>query len=135
MVVAPPPPRTPPSPDHALTAASTASTCRPSGPSPTRPALMVATVSRFQRAGKMPLQHRARDGVGLLQVDAPIFQLVERYPRIGHRAAHIGSRRYHAEIAIQILHLRFAMARGTEFIQHGRILRPPGYPRPGLKII
>src|SRR6202790_1889836 len=77
------------------------------------------TVSRFQRAGKMPLQHRARDGVGLLQVDAPIFQLVERYPRIGHRAAHIGSRRYHAEIAIEILHLRLAMARGTEFIQHG----------------
>ena len=57
----------------------------------------------------MPLQHGAGDGIGLLQVDAPIFQFVEWYPYIGHRAAHIGSRRDHAEITIQILHLRFAM--------------------------
>src|ERR1700704_2320419 len=76
----------------------------------------------------MPLQHGAGDGVGLLQVDAPVFQLVERYPRIGHRAAHIGSRRDHAEIAIKILYLRFAMARRTEFVQHGWTLRlAPGY--------
>jgi hypothetical protein len=72
---------------------------------------------RLQRAGKMPLQHRARDGVGLLQIDAPVFQLVEGYPRVGHRAPHIGSWRVHAEIAVQLLHLRFAMARGPEFIQ------------------
>ena len=73
----------------------------------------------LQCRGKMPLQHRGGNGVGLLQIDAPVFEFVERYARIGHRAAHIGSRRDHAEIAIQILHLRFAMARGTEFIQHG----------------
>src|SRR5216684_631937 len=81
------------------------------------------TISRLQRAGKMPLQHRGWDRVGFLQVDAPVFQLVERYPCIGHRAAHVGSRRDHPEIAIQILYLRLAMARGTEFIQHGWILR------------
>ena len=73
----------------------------------------------LQHAGKMPLQHRARHGVGLLQVDAPIFQLVERYADIGHRAAHIGSRRDHPEITVEILDLRFAVSRRTEFIQHG----------------
>jgi hypothetical protein len=51
--------------------------------------------------------------------------------RISHRAADIGSRRDHAEIAIQILHLRFAMARGTEFIQHVFILRLNAPTRPG----
>src|SRR5260370_15734167 len=61
----------------------------------------------------MPLQHGARQRIGFLQVDAPVFQLIERNPRIGHRAAHIGPRRDHAEIAIQILHLRFAMTRGA----------------------
>src|SRR5258708_28748831 len=88
-------------------------------------ALAHPTISALalQRAGKVPLQHGARDGVGLLQVDAPIFQFVERDARIGHGAADIGSRRDHAEIAIQILHLRFAMARGAEFIQHVCILR------------
>src|ERR1700738_5568146 len=60
MVVAPPPPRTPPSPDHALTAASTASTCRPSGPSLTRPALMVAT-----REPSRVLQRDPEFGFGL----------------------------------------------------------------------
>ena len=74
----------------------------------------------LQRAGKMPLQHGGRNRVGLLQVDAPVFQFVERNLHAGDRAAHIGARRDHAEIAIQILHLRFAMARGTEFIQHGQ---------------
>src|SRR5258705_9030449 len=78
-------------------------------------------VSALRRPWKMPLQHGAGDSVGLLQIDAPVFQFVERYPRIGHRAAHVSSRRDHAEIAIQILHLGFAMARGTEFIQHGEV--------------
>ncbi len=78
---------------------------------------------RLQHARIMPLQHRGRQRIGLLQVDAPVFQLVERDPNVGHRAAHIGSRRGHAEIAVQILHLRFAMARGAEFIQQCRKLR------------
>src|SRR6516165_2856246 len=73
----------------------------------------------FQRARKMPLQNGARYRIGLLQVDAPIFQLIERDPRIGHRAAHIGSRRDDAEIAVEILDLCFAVARGAELVQQG----------------
>src|SRR3982074_3445335 len=82
----------------------------------------------------MPLQPRARDRVGLLPVDAPIFQFVERYPRFGHRATHIGPRRNHAEIAVQILHVGFAMARGTEFVQQDWTLRstPAGRAGPGV---
>src|SRR6058998_2374745 len=71
----------------------------------------------------MPLQYGARDRIGLLQIDAPVFQFVERDPHVGDGAAHIGSWRDHAEIAVQILHLRFAMARGTEFIEHRKPLR------------
>src|SRR5271163_4753071 len=32
-----------------------------------------STLSRLQRPGEMPLQHRARNRVGLLQIDAPVF--------------------------------------------------------------
>ena len=71
----------------------------------------------------MPLQYRARHRVGLLPIDAPVFQFVERYARFGHRATNIGPRRNHAEIAVQILHLRFAMARGTELVQPDCTLR------------
>ena len=56
----------------------------------------------------------------LLQVHAPVLQFVERNARVGDRAAHEGPRRDHAEIAVEILHLRFAMARGAELVQHGR---------------
>src|SRR6478609_4454798 len=75
---------------------------------------------RLRRVRKMPLQHRGGRGVGFLQVHAPVLQLVERNPRVGDRAAHERSRRDHAEIAVEILHLRFAMARGAELVQHGR---------------
>src|SRR5258708_7741750 len=73
---------------------------------------------RLQRAREMPLQDRGRDRVGFLQVDAPILQFVERNAGIGNGATYIGSRRDHAEIAVQILHLRLAMTRGAEFIKH-----------------
>src|SRR3954465_1499695 len=75
---------------------------------------------RLRRAGEMSLQHCGGCGVGLLQVHAPVLQLVERNARVGYRAAHIRPRRDHAEIAVEILHLRFAMARGAELVQHGR---------------
>src|SRR5436309_834795 len=70
-------------------------------------------------AGKMTLQHRDRNGVGFLQVDAPVFQFIKRYARVAHGTANIGSRRDHAEVAVQILYLRFAVTRRPEFIQHG----------------
>src|ERR1700761_7108695 len=72
----------------------------------------------LQRARKVSLKHSGRHAVGFLQIDAPVFQFVERNPCVRDGATHIGSRRDHAEIAVEILHLRFAMARGTEFIQH-----------------
>ena len=73
---------------------------------------------RFEHAGMMALQHGGRGGVGLLQVDAPVLQLVERDPDVGDGTTHKGAGRDHAEIAIEILHLRFAMARGIELVQH-----------------
>jgi hypothetical protein len=66
----------------------------------------------------MSLQDGGRRCIGFLQIDAPIFQLVERYPHIGDRATNKGSGRDHTEITVEILHLRFAMARGAEFVQH-----------------
>src|ERR1700760_1511993 len=71
----------------------------------------------------MPLQDRSRLRIGFLQIDAPILQLIERYPDVAHRASHIGSRRDHAEVAVQILQLRLAMALRAGFIEHLEILR------------
>ena len=88
----------------------------------------------FSAPGKCRCSTAVGTRIGLLQIDAPVFQLVERDPHVGDRAAHIGSGRDHAEIAVQILHLRFAMARGTEFIQHGRTLRLAGPRGPALSV-
>jgi len=73
---------------------------------------------RLEDAGMMALQHGGRGGVGFLQIDAPVLQLVERNPDVGDGTTHKGAGRDHAEIAVEILHLRFAMARGTELVQH-----------------
>ena len=67
----------------------------------------------------MPLQHRAGRGVSFLTIDAPIFQFIEWNPHVGYRATHKGSRRDHAEIAVEKLQLCLAMTGGTEFVQHG----------------
>src|SRR2546425_1255925 len=74
----------------------------------------------------MPLEHGGRHRIGFLEIDAPVFQFVERDPHVRYGAAHIGSGRHHAEIAIQILHLRFAMPRGTKLVQHRLTLRSAG---------
>jgi hypothetical protein len=66
----------------------------------------------------MALQDCARESVSLLQVDAPVFQLVERNVSVGDGATNKGSRRDHPEIAVEILHPRFALAGIAEFIQH-----------------
>src|SRR3954468_24957162 len=71
----------------------------------------------------VPLQHRLRLGIGLLQIDAPVFQLVERNAYVGDGAADIGSRRDHAKVAVEILHLRFTAARGAELVQQDDVLR------------
>ena len=71
----------------------------------------------------MPLQHGNRLRVGFLQIDAPVLQFIERYPRVGHRAPYLGSRRDDTKVAVEILQLRFAMAGRTGFIQHLKALR------------
>src|SRR5664279_4253114 len=57
------------------------------------------------------LQHRLRRGIGLLPIDAPVFELLERDRHAGHRAAHKGARPRDAEIAIEVFHLRLAVHR------------------------
>jgi hypothetical protein len=71
----------------------------------------------------MPLQHGDRLRVGFLQIDAPVFQFVQRYTRVGYRAPYEGSRRDHTKVAVEILQLRFAVAWRTGFIQHLKALR------------
>src|SRR3954469_23935169 len=82
--------------------------------------LSAASRLRLWRARGMPLEHGGGGGGGFPRGPAPVFQLVERDARVGDRATHEGPRRDHAEIAVEILHLRFAMARGAELVQHGR---------------
>src|SRR5258707_12245975 len=53
-------------------------------------------------------EHRFGAGIGLLQFDAPIFQLVERDRLAGDCAAHEGSRTDDAIIAVEIAKLGFA---------------------------
>src|ERR1700730_10282161 len=57
------------------------------------------------RSGEMPLQHGFRIDVGLLQVNAPIFQLFERDRQAGHRATHEGTRPHDAKIAVKVFDL------------------------------
>ena len=80
-------------------------------------ALVLAKV-RLNSAGRLfralrlaPLQHRLRRGIGLLQIDAPVFELLERDRHAGHRAAHKGAGAHHAEIAIEVFHLGLAAHR------------------------
>ncbi len=58
-----------------------------------------------------PPQHRLRRGVGLLQVHAPVLELLERDRRAGHRAAHERARPDDAEIAVEIFDLGFSRHR------------------------
>src|SRR5712691_5191423 len=60
----------------------------------------------------MALQHRLRAGIGFLQVDAPVFQLLERDRDAGDGAAHERPRPDHAEVAVEELDVRLA--------RHGR---------------
>lgn len=66
----------------------------------------------------MALQDGAWESVGLLQIDAPVLQFVEWNTSIGNSATDIGSWRNHPEIAVKVLHTRFALTGLTELIQH-----------------
>src|ERR1700730_1535565 len=79
----------------------------------------------------LPLEHGIGPGIGLLALDAPVLELLERDRHAGDRAAHIGARPHHAEIAIELLDLRLAghgRAR-IEAVEHGGLhgsRAPPG---------
>src|SRR5262249_2714043 len=71
---------------------------------------------------EMSLQHGFRIDVGLLQVDAPIFQLFERDRQASYRAAHEGTRPHDAKVAVEILDLGLTRHGGRAIgsVQHAR---------------
>src|SRR5262249_12493750 len=56
----------------------------------------------------MALQHRLGTRIGLLQVDAPVLELLERDRHAGDGAAHERARPDHAKVAVEELDLGFA---------------------------
>ena len=71
----------------------------------------------------MPLQHGFRIDVGLLQVNASIFQLFERDRQAGHRATHEGTRPHDAKVAVEIFDLGLTRHGGRAIgsVQHARL--------------
>src|SRR5882757_4381387 len=67
--------------------------------------------SSLLRLGLQPLQHDLGRGVGLLQIDAPVFQFFERDRHAGDRATHEGAGPGDAEIAIEVFDLGLAIHR------------------------
>src|SRR5690349_2251662 len=61
-----------------------------------------------------PLQHRLGARIGLLPLDTPVLELLERYGDAGHGAAHEGARPHHPEIAVEVAD--FGLARGRPMI-------------------
>jgi len=70
------------------------------------------------------LQHRLRTGIGFLQLDTPIFQLLKRDRRAGDRTTHESARSHNAEIPVEIFDLCLTRHGGPviEAVQH---LMPP----------
>jgi hypothetical protein len=71
------------------------------------------------------LENGFRRRIGLLALDAPVFELVEGDWLPGNRASHIGARLDEPEIGIEILDDRFATA--PLDLVHG-CLTPVGVP-------
>ena len=76
-------------------------------------------------AWKVPLQDHIGIGVGLLQIDAPVFELFEWDREARHRTAHERTGPHDAKITVEILDLRLARhRRGTiGSIEHIRLRR------------
>ena len=71
------------------------------------------------------LEHRFRAYIGLLPLNAPIFQLLERDRRAGDRTAHEGAGAHDAKISVKITDLRFsggrkAMIKPIEHVEDSR---------------
>ena len=59
----------------------------------------------------MPLQDGLRRGIGFLQINAPVFELLKRDRNAGDHTAHERAGAHDAEIAIKVLHLCLAAHR------------------------
>ena len=67
------------------------------------------------------LQNSLRRGIGLLQFDAPVLEFLERDGDARHGAADESPRLHHAEIAVEVFHLGFAVHRNRAVVavEHG----------------
>src|SRR5262245_21549597 len=59
----------------------------------------------------MTLQDRLGSGIGFLQINAPVLQLLKRDRHPCHSAAHEGARPHDAEITIEVFYLSLAVHR------------------------
>ena len=71
---------------------------------PARPPQPAGALAGFA----LPLHRSRRIGVGLLPVDAPVAQFVERDRLAGDGAAHVRARTDNAKIAVEKFNFRFA---------------------------
>jgi hypothetical protein len=86
----------------------------------------VATLPPFlgKSLGMQTLQHRLRIRIGLLQLNAPIFQFLQRNRYAGHRATYKGSRPHNAEIAVEIFNFCLP-GHGRAMIEAIEQINPP----------
>src|ERR1700716_2990484 len=74
-------------------------------------------------AGIQALQHRLGPRIGLLALDAPVFQLLERDRHPGDGAAHEGAGPQHAEITVEVADFRLPRHRTIiEAVEHSKFL-------------
>src|SRR6185295_8420041 len=59
----------------------------------------------------LTLQDRLRRRIGLLQIDAPVLEFLERDRDTGHRTTDKGTRPHDTEIAVEILYFRLTIHR------------------------
>src|SRR5205823_14556514 len=72
----------------------------------------------------MAFEHRLGIRISLLQLDVPIFELLERDGHAGDRTTHEAARLDDAEIPVEVFHLRLA-CHGTGPIVAVEHVRPP----------
>ena len=73
-------------------------------------------VSARRSRRMQPPEHGVGAGIGLLALHAPVFELFEGNRAAGDGATHERARPDHPEVAVQVLHLRFAR-RGRIWIE------------------
>src|SRR4029077_17657931 len=88
-------------------------------------ARLVVSGSRSGVGLAVALQRGSGVGIGLLQLDAPIAQLIERDGAAGHGTAHEVAGRQHLNFAVEIFELGFALEANVAFetVHQGRVTR------------